>query len=159
MTYNLLDPASVEQAIKNSVPCMAGHSVASIKAAMEQFRALKTNPQFFNFDTEGVCTVSGKDWGEANPVDNILNVGFRLILNRSNQVVFRPFISSFISLAKNSSENVDYDITKNHHQEKCKDGVVASKFIKVHVKSSILGYLIFHKFLLSIRRQDNPWRT
>lgn len=94
MSYNLLDTLSVEQAIKNSVPCMKGHSVASVKASMEQFQALKTNPQFFNFDAEGLCTISGKDWGEVNPVENILSVGNKLkVLSRYKN--FNCFAASF----------------------------------------------------------------
>lgn len=94
MTYNLLDSSSVEQAIKNSVPCMEGHTVASVKTAMEQFQVLQTNPQFFNFDNEGVCIVSGKDWGEANPVDNILSVGNKLnVLSRYKN--FNSFAPAF----------------------------------------------------------------
>ena len=73
---------------------MTGHSVASVKAAMEQFRALQTNPQFFNFDTEGVCTVSGKGWAEANPVSNIISVGNKLN-TLSKYKNFSSFASGF----------------------------------------------------------------
>ena len=94
MTYNLLDSSSVEQAIKNSVPCMKGQTTASVKTAMEQFHTLQTNPQFLNFDNEGKCAVSGIDWAETNPVEKILSVGNKLnVLSRYKN--FKSFTQAF----------------------------------------------------------------
>lgn len=73
--YNLLDPKSIDLAIKNSASCLNGYSAASIEIAMKQFHVLGTNSQFFNFDEKGECEISGNDWSEVIAVESMIKVG------------------------------------------------------------------------------------
>lgn len=92
--YNLLDPKSIDLAIKNSVPCLNGRSVSSVETSMQQFHNLGTNSQFFNFDKKGECEVSGKDWSEVIAVESMIKVG-ELLNQLSSFSNFNSFATAF----------------------------------------------------------------
>lgn len=92
--FNLLNNCSLEEALKNTVPCLRGYTVDSINKAMDQFRVLKTNPNFFNFKSDGLCTISGNGWSEAIKVENMLRTG-EMLSRLSRYENFNSFAPSF----------------------------------------------------------------